>query len=197
MKALLGLSKLIDSITAFVGKASAWLVLAAVLISAANATSRYAFGLASNAWLDMQWYLYGAVFFFAAAYTLQRNEHVRIDFVSNMLTKRTRDWIDLIGHIIFLLPFTALMAYLSWPWAIHSFMINEQSLNAGGLVVWPAKFIIPIGFTLLCLQAVSEIIKRAAVIAGQIDEPYPDHHELPPVIEEMESGAPVTGGDDK
>lgn len=190
MKALLVLSRAIDATTAFIGKQVAWLVLAAILVSAVNATVRKLFDTSSNAWLELQWYLYGAVFFLAAAYTLQRNEHVRIDFVSNLLSKRGRDWVDLFGHVFFLLPFAVLMFSLSLPWFIHSFAIGEMSPNAGGLIIWPAKLMIVLGFFLLSLQAVSEIIKRIAVIRGLIEEPYPGTDE-PPNITELKSGTTI------
>ena len=192
---LLGMSRIIDAISEFVGRKVAWLILVAVLVSAGNATIRKAFDISSNAWLELQWYLYGTVFLLAAAYTLQRNEHVRIDFVSNMLTKRTRDWVDLIGHIVFLLPFTGLMAYLSLPWFVRSYNSGEVSANAGGLIIWPAKIMIVLGFCLLTAQAISEIIKRFAVIRGLIDEPYPGY-ELPPAVAEMERGAGIGKGED-
>ena len=196
MKALLGISKAIDKLSELAGKAVAWLVLVAVLVSAVNASVRKAFDMSSNAWLELQWYLYGAVFLLTAAYALQRNEHIRIDFVSSMLSKRTRDWIDLLGHIFFLLPFAGLMVYLSTPWFVHSFLLQERSANAGGLIIWPAKIMVVLGFSLLTLQAFSEIIKRWAVIRGMIDEPYPGH-ELPPTIEEMEHGYDLHGGNRK
>lgn len=196
MNALLALSRVIDRISKFIGEKIAWLVLVAVLVSAVNATVRKAFDMSSNAWLELQWYLYGAVFLLGAAYTLQRNEHVRIDFVSNMLSKRTRDWIDLLGHIFFLLPFAALITYLSWPWFVHSFVINEMSTNAGGLIRWPAKILVVLGFGLLTAQAISEIIKRWAVIRGLIDEPYPDH-DAPPAIEDMKAGYDENQGEAK
>ncbi len=186
---LLKISRAIDALNTFVGKVTAWLVLVAVLVSAGNAVIRKTFDISSNAWLELQWYLYSAVFLLAAAYTLQRNEHVRIDFVSNMLTKRTRDWIDLLGHIFFLLPFTIMMVYLSFPWFIRSFQIGEVSNNAGGLLLWPAKILLPIGFSLLTLQAFSEIIKRAGVIRGDIEEPYDQDEEAPPLVKDMVKGA--------
>ena len=184
-RALLAFSQVIDKTTAFIGRTVSWLILAAVLISAGNAIIRKAFDYSSNAFLEMQWYLYGAVFMLAAAYTLQRNEHIRIDVVSATLSKRTRDWIDLIGHVVFLLPFVGLMTYLSWPFFWLSFTSGEGSPNAGGLILWPAKLMVLAGFVLLTAQAFSEIIKRAMVIAGKIDDPTPEH-ELPPEIEETE-----------
>lgn len=191
MKALLALSRAIDAVSTNVGKVAAWLVLVAVLVSAGNAIVRYTFDVSSNAWLELQWYLYGAVFLLAAAYTLERNEHVRIDFISNMLSKRTRDWIDLFGHIFFLLPFTLLIVWLAWPWFIHSFNSGEISHNAGGLILWPAKILVLLGFSLLTAQAISEIIKRIGVIRGDIDDP---HHEedVPPAVREMQTGNPAS-----
>jgi len=144
--------------------------------------------MSSNAWLEVQWYLYGTAFLLAAAYTLKRNEHVRIDFVSNMLTKRTRDWIDLICHLVFLLPFAVLIFYLSLPWVFKSINSGEISANAGGLILWPAKIMVTIGFALLILQTVSEIIKRYAIIIGVIPDET-EVHELPPEVEEMIAGA--------
>ena len=182
MKFLLRLSTIIDAINNTVGKNVSWLILVAVLISAGNATVRKAFDISSNMWLELQWYLYGAVFMLAAAYTLLKNEHIRIDVVSNMLTKQTRDRIDLFCHIFFLMPFVLLMVWLCVPWFFLSYRTGEISANAGGLVIWPAKMMVLIGFILLVGQAFSEIIKRAAVIAGVIDDPTPQHH-MPPDAE--------------
>ncbi len=170
MSILLGLSTVIDKITAAVGKSIAWLILAAVLISAANAIVRKAFDMSSNAWLEVQWYLFGAVFLSAAAYALQKNEHIRIDVLSSGWSKRTRDTIDLVLHIIFLLPFATLMVYLAYPWFMKSFHSGEISSNAGGLILWPAKFFVFFGFFLLWFQAISEIIKRLAVLTGHLEE---------------------------
>ena len=184
MKVLLAISRAIDAVSAFVGKVAAWLILVAVLISAGNAVIRKAFDMSSNAWLELQWYLYGTVFLLAAAYTLQKNEHVRIDFVSNMLSKRTRDWVDLFGYVFFLLPFTTLMVYLSFPWFVKSFFSGEYSANAGGLLLWPAKIMVVLGFSLLTAQGISEIIKRWAVIRGDIDDPN-EEKDVPPLVQEM------------
>lgn len=181
---------MIDATTAFIGRSVSWLILVAVLVSAGNAIIRKMFDTSSNAWLELQWYLYGAVFLLAAAYTLQRNEHVRIDIATSGLSKRTRDWIDLLGHIFFLMPFCLLMVYLSWPFFFNSLANGEISLNAGGLVIWPAKAMILACFILLTAQGVSEIIKRWAVIKGVIDDPHAGH-ELPPYIEEQESAAEI------
>ena len=193
MNILLALSRFVDRINEIIGKSVSWLILASVLISAGNAIIRKTFDVSSNAWLEVQWYLYGTVFLLAAAYTLQKNEHVRIDFISNMLTKRTRDWVDLICHIVFLLPFTFLITYLAVPWVLKSMNSGEISANAGGLILWPAKIMVLIGFSLLTLQGFSEIIKRWAVITGRIDD-LMETHANPPSVEEMLAGMPREHG---
>lgn len=181
MGALLTVSRGIDAVTALVGRWIYWLVLAAVLVSAGNAVVRKLFSVSSNAWLELQWYLFGAVFMLAAAYTLQRNEHIRIDIVSNMLPKRGRDWIDVVGHALFLLPLSVLMVRELLPWVIASIRSGEMSSNAGGLVLWPARFVILAGFVLLLLQGISELIKRIAVMRSLIPDPYArqDAHQVP------------------
>jgi TRAP-type mannitol/chloroaromatic compound transport system permease small subunit len=166
MEALLAASRTIDRVTAFIGHQLRWLILAAVVVSAVNAIIRKAFDISSNAWLELQWYLFGAVFMLAAAYVLQINAHVRIDAVSSHFAKRTRDWIDLFGHIFFLLPLCLLMAWLGGPFFWEALRDGEVSNNAGGLVVWPTKFFVFAGFVLLLLQCLSEIVKRWAVIKG-------------------------------
>tara|TARA_R110002050_G_scaffold34839_2_gene87833 strand:- start:67390 stop:67974 length:585 start_codon:yes stop_codon:yes gene_type:complete len=180
---LLALSRFIDRINGFVGRNVSWLVLAAVLISAGNATIRKVFDMSSNAWLEVQWYLFGAVFMLAAGYTLRKNEHVRIDVLAGNLSKRTRDWIDLIGHFLFLLPFCLMMTYLAWPFFWRSFKSGEMSSNAGGLIIWPAKAVVLAGFILLTAQAVSEIIKRIAIIRGLLEEEPGHDHSMPPQVE--------------
>ncbi|MBO0904063.1 TRAP transporter small permease subunit [Jiella sonneratiae] len=171
MSALLAFAHGIDRVTTLVGRGVSWLVLVVVLVSAGNAVIRKVFDISSNAWLELQWYLFGAIFMLAAAWTLQRNEHIRVDIVSGMLSKRTRDWIDLVGHLVILLPFTIIMVWLLGPYVLHSFEINEYSPNAGGLIIWPAKALLLAGFVLLLFQGVSELIKRAAVLfAGYPDE---------------------------
>ncbi|WP_026480516.1 TRAP transporter small permease subunit [Ahrensia sp. 13_GOM-1096m] len=186
MTALLRLSSAIDAVTAFIGRSVSWLILVAVLVSAGNAIIRKLFDASSNAWLELQWYLYGAVFLLSAAYTLQRNEHVRIDIATSGLSKKTRDWIDLLGHIFFLLPFCFLMVYLGWPFFWNAFQNGETSLNAGGLTIWPAKLLILVSFILLTAQGFSEIIKRWAVIKGLIEDPTIPK-DLPPVVQELEA----------
>jgi TRAP-type mannitol/chloroaromatic compound transport system permease small subunit len=183
MASLLALSRVIDRVNEFFGRNVAWLVLAAVLISAGNATIRKMFDMSSNAWLEVQWYLFGAVFMLAAGYTLRKNEHVRIDVLAGNLSKRTRDWIDLVGHFIFLLPFCIMMTYLAWPFFLRSFQSGEMSSNAGGLIIWPAKASILLGFILLTAQAVSEIIKRIAIIRGLMEDEPGSRHDLPPQVE--------------
>jgi len=185
VKILLKLSAAIDWLSVLAGRAVSWLILAAVLVSAGNAISRKAFDISSNAWLELQWYLFGAVFMIAAAYTLQRNEHIRIDIVSGLLKKRTRDWIDLFGHVFFLMPFVLLMLWMLIPYVRRSFRTGEMSGNASGLILWPAKAVILVGFALLFLQAISEIIKRVAVLTGDLDDPEPDHHAHPAVKEQI------------
>jgi TRAP-type mannitol/chloroaromatic compound transport system permease small subunit len=164
MAALLRLSAMIDSVTRFVGHHVRWLILAAVVISAANAIIRKTFDTSSNAWLELQWYLFGAVFMLAAADVLRQNAHVRIDAVSSHLSQRTRNWIDLFGHVFFLLPLCLLMTWLGVPYFWESLRNGESSANAGGLIVWPTKFLVLAGFALLLAQAVSEIIKQWAAV---------------------------------
>jgi TRAP-type mannitol/chloroaromatic compound transport system permease small subunit len=179
--ALLALSRLIDIVTAFFGRNVKWAILAAVAVSAGNAILRKAFDLSSNAWLELQWLLFGAAFMLAAAYTLQKNAHVRIDVVSSRLSKRTRDVIELVGHLLLLGPFAVILLWLSIPYFYDSYLQGEVSSNAGGLPVWPAKFLIFAGFVLLFLQLVSEVIKRAAILSGRMDDPVaaPVHGHAP------------------
>jgi TRAP-type mannitol/chloroaromatic compound transport system permease small subunit len=172
MQSLLRLSAVIDRITVAIGHSVSWLVLGAVLISAGNAIVRKAFDTSSNAWLEAQWYLFSAVFLLAAAYTLQRDEHIRIDVVSSHLSKRVRDWIDLLGHVLMLMPFALIIIYHAVPFFLTSWKYNETSSSAGGLLVWPAKGMVVAGFALLALQGVSEIIKRIAIMRGLIEDPH-------------------------
>jgi len=183
MSALLAVSRVIDGVTAFVGRWVYWLILAAVLVSAGNAIVRKLFDISSNAWLELQWYLFGAVFMLAAAYTLQRNEHIRIDIISNMLPKRGRDWIDVFGHVLFLLPLTVIMIRQLLPWVFEGVRSGEMSANAGGLVLWPARLVILVGFVLLFFQGISELIKRVAVMLGIIPDPHAGRASHQPPIE--------------
>ncbi|MCE6953029.1 TRAP transporter small permease subunit [Cereibacter sphaeroides] len=173
MGGLLGLSRLIDRMNEFIGRGVAWLILIAIFISAGNATVRKVLNTSSNSWLELQWYLFGAAFLFAAAYTLKQNEHIRIDIVYGLFPRRVQHWIDLFGHVFFLMPFVVLMIVYLGPYVRRSFMNGEVSTNAGGLVIWPAKALLLIGFLLLALQGISEIIKKIAVMRGVIPDPTP------------------------
>lgn len=173
MDVLLALSRLIDRINEAIGKSVAWLILIAIFVSAVNASVRKLFNTSSNAWLELQWYLYGAAFMLAAAYTLKQNEHIRIDIVYGRWSRRTQHWIDLFGHVVFLMPFVLLMTWFFAPYALQSFRSQEVSTNAGGLIIWPAKTLLLIGFAQLSLQGVSEIIKKIAVMRGIIEDPNP------------------------
>jgi TRAP-type mannitol/chloroaromatic compound transport system permease small subunit len=169
MQALLFISKKIDALNETIGQAISWALLAAVLICSGNALVRYGLNNSSNGWLEIQWYLFAAVFLLGSSYTLRRNEHVRIDVVTGRFSKRTQVWIDLFGFIFFLLPMVALILYLGVPYAWHSIQNQEMSSNAGGLIVWPAKLLIPLGFLLMLLQGFSEIIKRIGFLRGLLD----------------------------
>jgi TRAP-type mannitol/chloroaromatic compound transport system permease small subunit len=171
VQALLKLSRAIDALSEGVGKATIWLVLVVTLISAVNAFVRYTFNYSSNGLLEIQWYLFSAIFLLCAGYTLMRNEHVRIDVVSGRFSPRAHAWIDIIGTLFFLAPMAVAVLYLSWPIFINAFLKNEYSSNAGGLIVWPVRALVPIGFSLLILQGVSELIKRIAFLKGLIPDP--------------------------
>jgi TRAP-type mannitol/chloroaromatic compound transport system permease small subunit len=171
MRALLALSRGIDTLNEWIGTSVRWLVLLAVLVSSVNATLRYTLDESSNAWLEVQWYLFSAVFLLCAGYTLRRNEHIRIDIVTGRMSARVRAWIDLLGGLFFLLPASVLIMVLSWPMVLDSYTRHEFSPSAGGLLRWPAKILIPLGFFLLALQGVSEIIKRAAFLTGRGPDP--------------------------
>lgn len=167
MPLLLSLSRLIDGISILVGKLAMWLVLAATLISASNAIVRKLFNVGSNSFLEIQWYLFAAVFMLGAGYAFLRNVHVRIDFLSSKFTPTTRNWIDVGGILLFLLPLCYLMVTLSWPVVSNAYESGEMSSNAGGLIRWPVYALIPAGFVLLALQGISELIKRLAFLVGQ------------------------------
>lgn len=175
MRHLLAISRLIDLVNERIGRSMIWLVLAAVLISAGNAIVRKTFNYSSNAFLELQWYLFSAVFLLCAGYTLLRNEHVRIDVVTGRFSPRVQAWIDIFGTLFFLLPMAVLFVWLSWPIFVRTFVHNEISTNAGGLMIWPARLLVPIGFALLSLQGVSELIKRIAFLRGLIPDPTPRH----------------------
>jgi TRAP-type mannitol/chloroaromatic compound transport system permease small subunit len=170
--ALLNVSRVIDAINFRIGKVLAWLILAAVIVSAVNAVIRKVFDMSSNAWLELQWVLFGAVFLIVASWTLLANEHIRIDIVNNQFPPRVRNIIDIVGHAFFLLPLTIIMIITSYPFVMKSVLLNEQSMHAGGLPQWPAKMLVLIGFTLLFFQGLSELIKRIAVMMGRIPDPY-------------------------
>ncbi len=173
MQALLALSRGIDRVTEFIGKSVTWLIFIAIIVSAGNAISRKLFNLSSNAWLELQWYLFGAAFLLASAYTLRQNEHIRIDIVYGVFSKRTRQRIDLFGHVFFLMPFVLLMTWLLVPYVWRAFENGDISTNAGGLIIWPARAFLLGGFALLALQGVSEIIKKVAIMRGLIEDPFP------------------------
>lgn len=180
MNLLLGLSRVIDRTNDLVGRAVYWLILLAVIISSGNAVIRYTLDRSSNAWLEVQWYLFSAVFLLAAGYTLLRNEHIRIDVVVGRFSRRTQAWIDVIGTALFLMPMAVLILWLSWPMFKLSYVSGEMSNNAGGLIRWPVKLLIPAGFLLLSLQGLSELIKRIAFLAGIIPDYGPQHsHHAP------------------
>ncbi len=171
MNALLALSRMIDALTERIGKLTYWLILVAVLISTGNAIVRYTFSISSNAWLELQWYLFSAVFLFCAGYALLHNQHVRIDVVASHFSKRTQTWIDIFGTVFFLFPMAITIMWLSWPVFVDAYKHNEVSTNAGGLMVWPARLMVPVGFFLLVMQGLSELIKRVAFLRGMIPNP--------------------------
>ena len=175
MNAMLALSRAIDAITERVGRFVYWLVLIVVLISAANAIVRKLFNYSSNAYLEIQWYLFSVIFLFGAGYTLLRNEHVRIDIIAGRLSARAQNWIDVIGIVLFLWPMSFVIMWLSWPLFVDSLARHEVSSNAGGLLIWPARLMMPIGFALLIMQSVSELIKRIAFLRGRIPDPLQKH----------------------
>lgn len=171
MTQLLRLSGLIDRLNTAVGRTVYWLVLVVALVSAGNATVRYLFNSSSNAWLEVQWYLFSAVFLLGSGYTLLNNEHIRIDVIVGRFSRRTQTWIDIIGGVFFLLPMAVLILWLSWPIFVDSYISGETSSDAGGLIRWPAKLLIPAGFLLLALQGLSETIKRFGFLMGLAPDP--------------------------
>jgi TRAP-type mannitol/chloroaromatic compound transport system permease small subunit len=172
LKALLPATRAVDAVTAWIGKRLAWLILAAVIVSAANATVRKVFDTSSNSWLELQWVLFSIVFLLCSPWTLLANEHIRIDIVNNMLPKWIRDSIDVVGHAFFLLPLCVVMVITGIPFFIKSYSINEQSWNAGGLPQWPSKSLVMIAFAFLFVQGISELIKRIAVMRDLIPDPH-------------------------
>jgi TRAP-type mannitol/chloroaromatic compound transport system permease small subunit len=180
LQSLLKISRGIDAFTKWLGKRLAWLILVAVVVSALNAAVRKAFDTSSNSWLELQWVLFSIVFLLCSSWTLLDNEHIRIDIVNNLLPKQVRNSIDVIGHAFFLIPLCIVMIITGGPFFMRSVEINEQSGNAGGLPQWPAKSLIIIGFTMLLVQGISELIKRIAVMRGLIPDP---HASLVPALE--------------
>ncbi len=172
MRSLLAISRAIDAVNTKLGKYIAWLIVLAVAVSTVNAIVRKLLNQSSNAWLELQWYLFATVFLFCAAWTLIANEHIRIDIINSTFSRRVRLWIDMFGHVFALVPFCLMMIWTSIPFFLTSYRLGEMSFSAGGLPQWPAKLLIPIAFTVLLIQAVSEIIKRAAIMRGLIPDPY-------------------------
>ena len=174
---LIKISMLIDWVNDRFGRLANWMVLLACLLSAGNAMSRYAFDLSSNAWLEIQWYLFAAIVMLGASYTLKMNEHVRVDILYTHLSERGKEWLDLLGTALFLVPSMFVIAWYSWPFFMQSWNVQEISGNAGGLIRWPVKILVPVGFTLVGLQGISEIIKRMAALHGDIR--YTSRYERP------------------
>jgi TRAP-type mannitol/chloroaromatic compound transport system permease small subunit len=169
VRGLLAFSRTVDWFNTKFAVVANWMVLLAALISAGNAASRYLFSESSNGWLEIQWYMFAAMVLLGAPYTLKMNEHVRVDLLYGMVSERTRIWIDIVGGFLFLLPICIILTYFTWPWFVESWLQNEQSSNAGGLIRWPVKLMLPVGFSLMALQGVSEIIKRIAALEHVID----------------------------
>lgn len=179
MRLLLQFSALIDALNEKIGVICNWLVLLACVVSAGNAMVRYAYDTSSNAWLEVQWYMFAVIVMFGASYTLKRNEHVRVDLFYMTLSRRGQLWIDILGTLIFLLPTCAILAWLSWPFFMQSFNVYEHSSNAGGLLRWPIKLVLPLGFALVALQGLSELIKRVAFLNGYAVDSLEAHYERP------------------
>ena len=186
MSFLLSISRLIDALNEKIGHAISWALLLAVIICTGNALIRYAINTSSNAWLEIQWYLFAAMFLLATANTLRRDEHIRIDVISSKLPKRVQVWVDIFGFAVFLLPISLIILYYSVPYVLLSIQANEMSSNAGGLIVWPAKILIPVGFLLLTLQGFSELIKRIGYLMGRVDASEFERHVATPE-EEIEA----------
>ncbi len=184
MGSLLKISGLIDALNERIGRSLIWLVLIAVLVSALNAIVRKAFNYSSNAFLEVQWYMFSAIFLLGAGYTLRHNEHIRIDIIAGRFSKRVQTWIDIFGTVFFLFPVAITFIWFGWETFAVSFHSQEMSPNAGGLIVWPAKMLIPLGFFLLCLQGASELVKRVAFLQGLIPDPS-EKHEMPTAEEAL------------
>jgi TRAP-type mannitol/chloroaromatic compound transport system permease small subunit len=191
MQALLKLSRAIDWLNERAGRVLLWLILIMVLVSSGNAISRYLLNESSNAWLELQWYLFAAVFLGCAGYALLHNEHIRIDVVSSRFSRRTQVWIDIFGTVCFLLPVSLYMMWLSWPIFMNAWHSNEISSNAGGLIRWPARLMIPVGLFLLSLQGISQLIKLIAFQMGLIPDPIEKHaSHAPATLATSETEAP-------
>lgn len=182
MEGLLGASRVIDAVNGWVGRTVSWLVLVAILVSAGNAILRKAFSVSSNAWLELQWYLFSAVFLLAAGYTLLKGEHVKVDILYGRCSRRTQIWIEVFGTLFFLLPFCVVAILIAWPVVVDKIISGETSGDAGGLIRWPVWALIPAGFALLALQGLSELIKRLAILSGSLPDIVPAHdHETDPL----------------
>ncbi|WP_422015655.1 TRAP transporter small permease subunit [Reyranella sp.] len=179
MRSLLAFSALIDALNEKIGNICNWLVLLACVVSAGNAMVRYAYDTSSNGWLEIQWYMFAVIVMFGASYTMKRNEHVRVDLFYMTLSRRGQLWVDILGTLIFLLPTCSILAWLSWPFFMQSFNVNEHSSNAGGLLRWPIKLVLPVGFGLVALQGISELIKRVAFLNGYAVDSLEAHYERP------------------
>ena len=172
-------SALIDALNEKIGAVCNWLVLLACIVSAGNAMVRYAYDTSSNAWLEIQWYMFAVIVMLGASYTMKRNEHVRVDILYMNLSRRGQLWIDILGTLVFLLPTCTILAWLAWPFFMQSFNVYEHSSNAGGLVRWPIKLVLPVGFALVALQGLSELIKRVAFLNGYAVDSLEAHYERP------------------
>jgi TRAP-type mannitol/chloroaromatic compound transport system permease small subunit len=179
MRLLLSFSALIDALNEKIGNVCNWLVLLACVVSAGNAMVRYAYDSSSNAWLEVQWYMFAVIVMLGASYTMKRNEHVRVDILYMTLSRRGQLWVDILGTLFFLLPTCAILAWLSWPFFMQSYNVYEHSSNAGGLLRWPIKLVLPVGFALVALQGISELIKRVAFLNGYAVDSLEAHYERP------------------
>jgi TRAP-type mannitol/chloroaromatic compound transport system permease small subunit len=179
MRLLLSFSAIIDAMNEKIGVVCNWLVLLACVVSAGNAMIRYAYDQSSNAWLEVQWYMFAVIVMFGAAYTLRKNEHVRVDILYMTLSRRGQLWVDILGTLVFLIPTCAILAWLSWPFFMQSYNVFEHSSNAGGLLRWPIKLVLPVGFALVALQGVSELIKRVAFLNDYAVDSLEAHYERP------------------
>jgi len=179
MRLLLSFSALVDALNEKIGNLCNWLVLLACIVSAGNAMVRYAYDTSSNGWLEIQWYMFAVIVMLGASYTMKRNEHVRVDIFYMTLSRRGQLWIDILGTLVFLLPTCTILAWLSWPFFMQSFNVNEHSSNAGGLLRWPIKLVLPLGFALVALQGLSELIKRVAFLNGYAVDSLEAHYERP------------------